>query len=182
SGDICQQFTREMFEMYQGFSYYKNWDFEVLNLSPAEYGRLFNSNEFYEDRIFLYQLYFQYKKESCHLQKYSFVGCIRDGQEAQYMELVDCFVAWKFTVLRQLYGYGQHFVLDWLKLSVVGEQVLWVLLVDLGSQSHVFYAQEFMKGGKELEDLVSDLLEHSEKEAVMEAVETSICLTGQPAD
>ncbi|XP_035983985.1 peptide chain release factor 1, mitochondrial isoform X2 [Fundulus heteroclitus] len=37
--------------------------------------------------------------------------------------------------------------------------------------------KEFMKGGKELEDLVSDLLEHSEKEAVMEAVETSICLT-----
>ncbi|XP_049919249.1 peptide chain release factor 1, mitochondrial isoform X2 [Epinephelus moara] len=38
--DICQQFTREMFDMYQGFAYYKNWDFEVLNYTPAEYGGL----------------------------------------------------------------------------------------------------------------------------------------------
>ncbi|KAE8278355.1 Peptide chain release factor 1, mitochondrial [Larimichthys crocea] len=39
-GDICQQFTREMFDMYQGFAYYKNWDFEVLNYSNADYGGL----------------------------------------------------------------------------------------------------------------------------------------------
>ena len=39
SGDICQQFTREMFDMYQGFAWYKNWDFEVLNYTPAEYGK-----------------------------------------------------------------------------------------------------------------------------------------------
>uniref|UniRef100_A0A1A7YTX4 Mitochondrial translational release factor 1 n=1 Tax=Iconisemion striatum TaxID=60296 RepID=A0A1A7YTX4_9TELE len=39
-GDICQQFTREMFDMYQGFAGYKSWDFEVLNYTPAEYGGL----------------------------------------------------------------------------------------------------------------------------------------------
>nr|XP_057907936.1 peptide chain release factor 1, mitochondrial [Doryrhamphus excisus] len=39
-GDICQQFTREMFDMYQGFAIYKNWDFETLNYTPAEYGGL----------------------------------------------------------------------------------------------------------------------------------------------
>ncbi|XP_061534481.1 peptide chain release factor 1, mitochondrial isoform X2 [Phycodurus eques] len=39
-GDICQQFTREMFDMYQGFAAYKNWDFEMLNYTPAEYGGL----------------------------------------------------------------------------------------------------------------------------------------------
>lgn len=39
-GDICQQFTREMFDMYQGFAAYKNWDFEVLNYTNAEYGEL----------------------------------------------------------------------------------------------------------------------------------------------
>uniref|UniRef100_A0A1A8KTQ3 Mitochondrial translational release factor 1 n=1 Tax=Nothobranchius kuhntae TaxID=321403 RepID=A0A1A8KTQ3_NOTKU len=39
-GDICQQFTREMFDMYQGFACYKAWDFEVLNYAPAEYGGL----------------------------------------------------------------------------------------------------------------------------------------------
>ncbi|KAM7365632.1 hypothetical protein PAMP_016549 [Pampus punctatissimus] len=39
-GDICQQFTREMFDMYQGFAIYKNWDFEVLNYTPADYGGL----------------------------------------------------------------------------------------------------------------------------------------------
>ncbi|XP_051562075.1 peptide chain release factor 1, mitochondrial isoform X2 [Myxocyprinus asiaticus] len=39
-GDICQQFTREMFNMYQGFASYKNWDFEVFNYTPADYGGL----------------------------------------------------------------------------------------------------------------------------------------------
>ncbi|KAM6945660.1 peptide chain release factor 1, mitochondrial [Aplochiton taeniatus] len=39
-GDICQQFTREMFDMYQGFASHKNWDFEVFNYTPAEYGGL----------------------------------------------------------------------------------------------------------------------------------------------
>lgn len=39
-GDICQQFTREIFDMYEGFASYKNWDFEVLNYTPAEFGGL----------------------------------------------------------------------------------------------------------------------------------------------
>lgn len=39
-GDICQQFTREMFEMYQGFASYKHWDFELFNYTPADYGGL----------------------------------------------------------------------------------------------------------------------------------------------
>ncbi|KAM6894102.1 peptide chain release factor 1, mitochondrial [Xenentodon cancila] len=39
-GDICQQFTREIFDMYQGFAFYKNWDFAVVNYTPAEYGGL----------------------------------------------------------------------------------------------------------------------------------------------
>ncbi|XP_072539043.1 peptide chain release factor 1, mitochondrial [Salminus brasiliensis] len=39
-GDICQQFTREMFDMYQGFASYKEWDFEVFNYTPADYGGL----------------------------------------------------------------------------------------------------------------------------------------------
>ncbi|KTF88816.1 hypothetical protein cypCar_00035177 [Cyprinus carpio] len=37
-GDICQQFTREMFDMYQGFASYKHWDFELFNYTPADYG------------------------------------------------------------------------------------------------------------------------------------------------
>lgn len=39
-GDICQQFTREMFDMYQGFASYKHWDFELFNYTPADYGGL----------------------------------------------------------------------------------------------------------------------------------------------
>lgn len=37
-GDICQQFTREMFDMYQGYAMYKNWDFEIFNYTPSDYG------------------------------------------------------------------------------------------------------------------------------------------------
>nr|XP_029504850.1 peptide chain release factor 1, mitochondrial-like isoform X2 [Oncorhynchus nerka] len=40
TGDICQQFTREMFDMYQGLASHKNWDFEIFNYTPAEYGGL----------------------------------------------------------------------------------------------------------------------------------------------
>ncbi|KAL2087787.1 hypothetical protein ACEWY4_016615 [Coilia grayii] len=39
-GDICQQFTREVFDMYEGFASYKNWNFDVLNYTPADYGGL----------------------------------------------------------------------------------------------------------------------------------------------
>lgn len=28
-----------MFDMYQGFASYKNWDFEVFNYTNAEYGK-----------------------------------------------------------------------------------------------------------------------------------------------
>ncbi|KAI4538657.1 hypothetical protein MG293_010924 [Ovis ammon polii] len=39
-GDICQQFTREIFDMYQNYSSYKHWRFELLNYTPADYGGL----------------------------------------------------------------------------------------------------------------------------------------------
>ncbi|XP_012660831.1 peptide chain release factor 1, mitochondrial [Otolemur garnettii] len=39
-GDICQQFTREIFDMYQNYSCYKHWKFELLNYAPADYGGL----------------------------------------------------------------------------------------------------------------------------------------------
>ncbi|CAL8290881.1 unnamed protein product [Lota lota] len=39
-GDICQQFTREMLDMYQGFASYKNWAFDLLNYTHAEHGGL----------------------------------------------------------------------------------------------------------------------------------------------
>ncbi|XP_017705660.1 PREDICTED: peptide chain release factor 1, mitochondrial isoform X3 [Rhinopithecus bieti] len=39
-GDICQQFTREIFDMYQNYSCYKHWQFELLNYTPADYGGL----------------------------------------------------------------------------------------------------------------------------------------------
>ncbi|KAG3292962.1 mitochondrial translation release factor 1, transcript variant X3 [Ictidomys tridecemlineatus] len=39
-GDICQQFTREIFDMYQNYSHYKHWKFELVNYTPADYGGL----------------------------------------------------------------------------------------------------------------------------------------------
>ncbi|XP_077200214.1 peptide chain release factor 1, mitochondrial [Paroedura picta] len=37
-GDICQQFTQEVFEMYQGYARFKGWTFETLNYSATGYG------------------------------------------------------------------------------------------------------------------------------------------------
>ncbi|XP_030331851.1 peptide chain release factor 1, mitochondrial isoform X3 [Strigops habroptila] len=39
-GDICQQFTKEMFEMYQNYADYKCWTFDIVNYAPAEIGGL----------------------------------------------------------------------------------------------------------------------------------------------
>ncbi|XP_054046360.1 peptide chain release factor 1, mitochondrial isoform X3 [Rissa tridactyla] len=39
-GDICQQFTKEMFEMYQNYADYKSWTFDIVNYTPAEIGGL----------------------------------------------------------------------------------------------------------------------------------------------
>ncbi|XP_029458822.1 peptide chain release factor 1, mitochondrial isoform X3 [Rhinatrema bivittatum] len=39
-GDICQQFTQEMFEMYQNYAHYRSWTFEILNYTTSEYGGL----------------------------------------------------------------------------------------------------------------------------------------------
>ncbi|KFR17221.1 hypothetical protein N306_06214, partial [Opisthocomus hoazin] len=39
-GDICQQFTKEMFEMYQNYADYKRWTFDIVNYAPAEIGGL----------------------------------------------------------------------------------------------------------------------------------------------
>ncbi|XP_067848586.1 peptide chain release factor 1, mitochondrial isoform X2 [Heptranchias perlo] len=43
-GDICQQFTREIFDMYQRYADYKEWSFEVLNYAPADYGGLHHAS------------------------------------------------------------------------------------------------------------------------------------------
>lgn len=40
----------------------------------------------------------------------------------------------------------------------------------------VICVQEFMRGGEALDDLISDVLEHAEKEALLEAVESGNCL------
>ncbi|KAJ8273972.1 hypothetical protein COCON_G00085970 [Conger conger] len=45
----------------------------------------------------LYTSDFRYNSESCHMQKFSdtaIVGCIRDGQEDEYRNLLDDFVQW----------------------------------------------------------------------------------------
>ncbi|XP_076872046.1 peptide chain release factor 1, mitochondrial [Brachyhypopomus gauderio] len=39
-GDICQQFTREMFDMYEAFASYNDWGWQVFNYTPADYGGL----------------------------------------------------------------------------------------------------------------------------------------------
>ncbi|XP_053162840.1 peptide chain release factor 1, mitochondrial isoform X3 [Hemicordylus capensis] len=39
-GDICQQFTKEVFEMYQNYADYRCWTFEIQNYTPADYGGL----------------------------------------------------------------------------------------------------------------------------------------------
>ncbi|XP_019385382.1 PREDICTED: peptide chain release factor 1, mitochondrial isoform X1 [Crocodylus porosus] len=39
-GDICQMFTKEVFEMYQNYAAHKSWTFEILNYVPTDLGGL----------------------------------------------------------------------------------------------------------------------------------------------
>ncbi|XP_057265682.1 peptide chain release factor 1, mitochondrial isoform X1 [Pezoporus wallicus] len=43
-GDICQQFTKEMFEMYRNYADYKCWTFDIVNYTPAEIGGLHHAS------------------------------------------------------------------------------------------------------------------------------------------
>ncbi|XP_048458578.1 peptide chain release factor 1, mitochondrial isoform X3 [Rhincodon typus] len=45
-GDICQQFTREIFSMYKHFAGFKDWNFEVLNYTPSDYGGLHHASAY----------------------------------------------------------------------------------------------------------------------------------------
>ncbi|TWW78779.1 hypothetical protein D4764_11G0009000 [Takifugu flavidus] len=53
-----------------------------------------------------YRADFQYHSETCHLQKYSddtvVVGCVENGQEDEYRDLVESFVRWSRENLLQL--------------------------------------------------------------------------------
>ncbi|TWW77449.1 hypothetical protein D4764_12G0008390 [Takifugu flavidus] len=53
-----------------------------------------------------YKADFQYHSETCHLQKYSddtvIVGCVENGQEDEYRDLVESFVSWSRENLLQL--------------------------------------------------------------------------------
>ncbi|KAM4047822.1 peptide chain release factor 1, mitochondrial isoform 1-T2 [Anomaloglossus baeobatrachus] len=39
-GDICQQFTAEVFDMYRNYASYKSWSFEILNYTANDSGGL----------------------------------------------------------------------------------------------------------------------------------------------
>ncbi|KAL4608835.1 peptide chain release factor 1, mitochondrial [Arapaima gigas] len=39
-GDICQQFTKEVFDMYENYANYKKWNFDIYNYTPSDYGGL----------------------------------------------------------------------------------------------------------------------------------------------
>ncbi|XP_062958675.1 peptide chain release factor 1, mitochondrial isoform X2 [Cynocephalus volans] len=47
-GDICQQFTQEIFDMYQNYSHYKRWKFELLNYTPADYAARISGDNVYK--------------------------------------------------------------------------------------------------------------------------------------
>ncbi|KAM4710909.1 peptide chain release factor 1, mitochondrial [Anableps anableps] len=253
-GDICQQFTREMFDMYQGFACYKNWDFEVLNYSPADYGGLHHAAV----RIAGENVYRHLKHEggTHRVQRIPEVGLSSRMQRIhtgtmtviilpQPLEFdvhidpkdlrVDTFrsrgaggqsVNTTESAVRIVHlptgitaecqqtrsqlqnrDTAMRVLRARLYQSVMGketEQRHTARKQQVGTRSQAErirtynFSQdrvtdhrtgyttrdikEFMRGGEELEELISDLLEHSEREAVLEAVEISGWVKGQPAD
>ncbi|XP_007541411.1 peptide chain release factor 1, mitochondrial isoform X1 [Poecilia formosa] len=251
-GDICQQFTREMFDMYRGFAYYKNWNFEVLNYSPAEYGGLHHAAV----RIAGDNVYMHLKHEggTHRVQRIPEVGLssrmqrIHTGTMSVIIlpQLVELDVHIDPKDLRidtfRSRGPGGQGVnttdsavrIVHLPTGIVSEcqqtrsqlqnrdtamrmlraRLYQSMMGKETEQRHMARKQqvgtrnqaerirtynfsqdrvtdhrtgyttrdikEFMRGGEELEELMTDLLEHSEQEALLEAVE--IFVTGQSAD
>ncbi|TWW67677.1 hypothetical protein D4764_02G0007180 [Takifugu flavidus] len=71
---------------------------------------------------FLFTTYtadFQYHSETCHLQKYPddtvIVGCVKNGQEDEYRDLVESFVRWSRENLLQLNVTKTKMVVDFSK-------------------------------------------------------------------
>ncbi|XP_015251023.1 PREDICTED: peptide chain release factor 1, mitochondrial [Cyprinodon variegatus] len=253
-GDICQQFTREMFDMYRGFAFFKNWDFEVLNYSAADYGGLHHA----AIRIAGEKVYRHLKHEggTHRVQRIPEVGLssrmqrIHTGtmtviilpQPAEFDVHIDP-KDLRIDTFRSRGPGGQgvnttdsavrivhlptgiisecqqtrsqlqnrdtamRVLRARLYQSMIGketEQRLSARKQQVGTRSQAerirtynfsqdrvtdhrtgYTARdikEFMKGGKELEELILDLLERSEQEALLELVETSVRASGRPAD
>ncbi|XP_017291939.1 peptide chain release factor 1, mitochondrial [Kryptolebias marmoratus] len=256
-GDICQQFTKEMFDMYQGFAYYKNWDFDVLNYTPAEYGGLHHAAV----RIAGENVYRHLKHEggTHRVQRIPEVGlssrrqCIHTGTMTviilpQPVELdvhidpkdlrIDTFrsrgaggqsVNTTDSAVRIVHlptgttaecqesrsqlqnrDTAMQVLRARLYQSMMGKETeqrhtarkqqvgtrhqserirTYNFSQDRVSDHRIGYVtrdiKEFMRGGEALEDLVLDLLEHSEREALLQVVESSVGLTpsetGEPS-
>ncbi|XP_024260223.2 peptide chain release factor 1, mitochondrial isoform X2 [Oncorhynchus tshawytscha] len=218
-GDICQQFTREMFDMYQGLASHKNWDFEIFNYTPAEYGGLHHAAV----RIAGESVYRRLKHEggTHRVQRIPELDISIDpkdlrvdtfrsrGAGGQSVNTTDSAVrivhlptgtvAECQTSRSQLQNRDTALRVLKARLyqSMMGretEQRLTARKQQVGTRSQserirtYNFSQdrvtdhrtgyvtrdikEFMKGGEPLDDLISELLEHGDKEALLELVVT----------
>ncbi|RXM33700.1 Peptide chain release factor 1, mitochondrial [Acipenser ruthenus] len=159
-GDICQQFTREIFEMYQNFASYKQWAFEVLNYTPAEYGGLHHAAA----RIAGESVYrhFKYEGGMHRVQRIPEVGLSSRMQRIHTGTMMVIVLPQPDEVGTRsqserirTYNFTQDRVTDH-RISYVTRDI-----------------KEFLSGGELLEELISELLKSAETEALLELVENS---------
>ncbi|XP_020659932.3 peptide chain release factor 1, mitochondrial [Pogona vitticeps] len=57
-GDICQQFTQEILDMYQNYADYKNWAFEIVKYVPSDQGGLHHATALISgDHVYMHLKY-----------------------------------------------------------------------------------------------------------------------------
>ncbi|XP_072116966.1 peptide chain release factor 1, mitochondrial isoform X2 [Mobula birostris] len=159
-GDICQQFTREIFDMYKNYAEYRNWNFEVLNYTTADYGGLHHASACVSGEN-VYR-FLKHEGGTHRVQRIPEVG-LSSRMQRIHTGTMTVIVLPKIDEVGTRAQSERIRTYNFTQDRVTDHRINYVLR-DI---------KEVLCGGRQLNELINKLLESAEKEALLELIETS---------
>ncbi|XP_062907284.1 peptide chain release factor 1, mitochondrial isoform X2 [Mobula hypostoma] len=185
-GDICQQFTREIFDMYKNYAEYRNWNFEVLNYTPADYDIKIDVSDLRIDTFRARGAGGQHVNTTdsavriVHIPTRLTIECQQHRSQLENKKLA--MDALKAKLHQKVEDKELERRQSTRKLQVgtraQSERIrTYNFTQDRVTDHRINYVlrdiKEVLCGGRQLDELINKLLESAEKEALLELIETS---------